>query len=243
MSIPFRQIIRQAAFRVTAVSGITAAALEAAYTTSPLTTTQIGTTDFTYSMLKDALVGVVGRIIRTYASVPGHPFRDFNISQTANIAHKGLIPSTNSLSVPIVGVYGAVRDSSTGEALTEQPLQIIKTIVDDTDGFLKGEYYFFKIVSDRLFHTRTNVVIDVCTFSASDQLTAITNNGDAPLPDALLDVAVAGLVAALVVDDEFVNQASLFSNYFENCLAEMKNGTTAFLPAPVLQNSQQPVVS
>ena len=232
-----------AARRVNAVTGTTATALESAYTTSPLTTTQIGSTDFTLGMIKDNLVGVIGRIVKTYASVPGHPFRSYNVSATSNIAHKGLIPSTNSSSVPIIGVYGAIRDATTTEVLTEQPVQIIKTIVDNTDSQLKGQYYYYKLVSDRLYHTRTNVTIDVCTFSASDELTAIGANGNAPIPDALLDVAAAGLVASLIVDDEFVQQATFYGNYFENCLAEMRGGATAFLPAPVLQNSQQPVVS
>lgn len=194
-------------------------------------------------MQKDAVVDVVGRIIRTYAGVPNHPFRSYNVSQTSNIAHKGLIPSTNSSSVPIVGTYGAIRDATTGEECTEQPIQVIKTIVDNTDTRLKGTYYYFKQVSERLWHTRTNVVIDVCTFSASDELTSVGANGNAPIPDACLDMAVAGLVAQYVIDDEYTNQAAFYGNYFEKCLGEMANGATTFAPAPVLVSSQAPVIS
>lgn len=243
MSVPYHTIIRQAAVRISSIVGVTATALDSAYLTSPLTATQISSTDFTIGMQKDAVVNVVGRIIRTYASVPNHPFRAYNISQTANIAHKGVIPSTNSASVPIVGVYGAVRDASTGQELTEQPIQIINTIVDDTDSFLKGEYYYFKQVSDRLWHTRTNVVMDVCTFSASNELTTIANNGNAPIPDACIDIAVAGLIAQYVIDDEYTAQANMYGNYFENCLSQMASGAVAFTPAPSLISSQTPVIS
>lgn len=243
MSVPYREILRMAAVKVGAVIGTTATAIEAAYITSPLTTTQIGSVNFTISAIKDNLVSVIGRIVRAYASVPNQPFRAYNVSQTAGIANRGLIPSVNSAGKPIVGVYGAFRDATTFEALTEQPLQIIKTVVDDTDNFLDGEYYYFKQVGERLYHTRTSVIGDVCTFSASDEFTAIGANGTAPIPDALLDVAAMGLIASLFVDEEFTAQSSACAQYFEGALAEMQAGKTAFLPAPVLQNSQQPVIS
>jgi hypothetical protein len=175
--------------------------------------------------------------------VPNHPFRAYNISQTANIAHKGLIPSVNSTGIPIVGVYGAIRDATTFDALTEQPDQIIDTITSNQDTFLTRQYFYYKQVGDRLYHTRTNAVIDVCTFSWSATLTSIEANGDAPIPDNLFDVAVAGLIAGLVNDEEWVNQSALFGAYFERCLEEMKQGSTAFAPGPVLVSSQQPAIS
>lgn len=241
MSIPYRQILRRAGIAVTAVTGTTAATLEAAYTTSPLTSTQIGNTDFPFSTIKDSLVSVIGTIIRAYASVPNHPFRAYNVSQTASIAHKGLIPSTNSATKPIVGVYGAIRDASTGEECTEQPIQIINSIRDSSDLLL--QHYYFKQVGERLWHTRTNVVMDVCTFSASDELAAIAANGDAPIPDALFDAAWTGLVSTLFVDDDFVNQASACAQYVQNILADIAQNKTSFMPAPVLISSQAPAIS
>src|SRR5688500_18644365 len=111
-NLPYRQILRMASQKMNAVTGTTKTNLEAAYITSPLTATQIGNTDFTISMISDHLVAVVGRIVRTYASVPGHPYRANNLSQTANIADKGVIPAINSAGKSIVGVYGAIRNAS-----------------------------------------------------------------------------------------------------------------------------------
>ena len=139
-----------AGIKANAVAGVTASQIEASYTTSPITATQLGSPDFPFSNIKDALVSVIGRIIRAYASVPNHPFRTYNLSQTDDIAHKGLIPSVDSAGKPIIGVYGAIRDSSDGEALTEMPEQIISGLVTNPDTFLKGDYYGYKIVSDRL---------------------------------------------------------------------------------------------
>jgi len=232
-----------AGIKSNAIAGVTSSQIESNYTTSPLTSTQLGSADFPLSAIKDALVSVLGRIIRTYAGVPNHPFRTNNLSQTADIAHKALIPSTDSAGKNIVGVYGAIKDSSDGELLTEMPEQIISGIVTNADTFLKGDYYGYKIIDGRLHHTRTNAKIDVVTFSASDILTSIGANGDAPIPDACLDIAWTGLVSTLFVDDEFIQQSQMCAQYFENCLSEMKSGAAAFAPAPVLVSSQAPGIS
>lgn len=232
-----------AAAKVNAVTGTTAATLDAAYLTSPLTTTQIGSTDFTLGMINDALVATVGRIIRTYANVPNHPFRNFNLSQTSNIANKAALPSVNSASKPIVGVYGVFRDAVTGTALTLQPVQVVRTITDNTDTFLKKSYFHYCLTGDRIEHTVANAVADVVTFSASDELTAIAANGNAPIPDACLDVAVMGLIASLFIDGEFLDQTAAAGQYFERALADMPQGKTTFAPAPNFTASADPVAS
>jgi hypothetical protein len=243
VSVPYRQILRIAAQRVSAITGVTAAALEAAYLASPLTVTEIGNTDFTLAMIRDNLVSVIGRVVRAYSSVPNHPFRAFNLSQTTNIAHKGVIPSVNSAAKPIVGVYGAIRNVLTGEPMTKQPAQIIKTIVGNTNGRLKGTYDYYDIVGERLYHTAANAVIDVCTFDANDELTAIGANGNAPIPDSCLDLAWTGLVASLMIDDEYSGQAQIHGQYFESAIEAMRSGATNFAPAPQLLANAAPVVS
>lgn len=243
MSLPYATIIRTAAVKVSAVVGRTKTELETNYLTSPLTTTQIGTVNFTKAMISDLLIGVVGKIIRAYAFVPSHPFRNYNITQTDNIAYKALIPSVDSNGDPILGVYGAIRDGSTGDELTEQPSQIIQTIVDNTDNALKGSYFYYKIIGERLAHTRPNAIIDVVTFNASDQLDRLNANEDSPLPDSCLDLAWTGLCASLFLDEEFMQQAAACSQYFERGLVDLASGKTAFLPGPDLQSTQSPAIS
>jgi hypothetical protein len=247
MAIPYRQILRMAGIKTNAIAGVTASAIDASYTTTPLTSTQLGSADFPFSAIKDALVSVLGRIIRTYASVPNHPFRAYNTSQTVGILHKGLIPSTDASLNPVVGVYGAIKDATDGELLTKMPVQIIQTIIENPDTQLKGNYYHYEIIDDRLHHTRPSgtggAKIDVVTFSASQVLTDISNNLNAPIPDACLDMAWTGLISTLFIDDEFLGQAQMCGQYFENCLAEMKAGATSFAPAPVMTASQAPGIS
>lgn len=241
--ITYDQITRNAALRITAIVGSTSALKQTAMTTSPMTASQIGTVDFPLVAIQDAVLSSVGRIIRTYANIKSHPFRLFNLSQTAGIAHKGTIPSTNSTSKPIAGAYGAIRDASTGDVLTEQPKQIIETIAANTDNFLKGSYFYYKIIDGRLYHTRTSAVIDVVTFDIATERTAIAINGNVPLPDACFDIAWAASVAMLMIDSTFADQASMHESYVQNQLNSMASGAVDFPAAPALINTTNPGIS
>jgi hypothetical protein len=243
MAVAYNKLIRQTALRINAVTGVTKAALETNYAVSPLTTTQVGTPDFPLKAIQDAVINSVGKLVRAYAFQSSHPFRNFNLSQTSGIAKGAVIPSTNSAGKPIVGVYGAIRDASDGKALTEQPVQLINDIADNTDSFLVGAHYYYKIVGERLFHTRTSAVIDVCTFDRATEEAAVAANGNAPIPDALEDAAWCGAVGLLVRDEEFLNQAAMHTNYFMQVMAEITQGASHFQPAPALINTAAPQVS
>jgi hypothetical protein len=199
---------------------------------TPLTTSQIGNTDFTMSMIIDNMVSVIGSIIKAYAETENHPFRANNISQTVNIANKGLIPAVDSANKPIVGLYGAIRDAATGEELTRKSPQVVKSIVENTDTQLKGTYFYYARSGERLYHTVANAVIDVITFSADTEMTQVAANANIPVPDACFDLAWTGLVASLMVDDEYVQQAAAHGQYFSNGLQSMKLGQTDFGAAP-----------
>jgi hypothetical protein len=244
MTFTYDKLIRQAAIRINAITGSTKAAKETSYGTAPLTATQLGSIDFPITALRDAAISTVAKIIRFYANLDNHPFKNFHTTTTANIAHKGNIPSVSSTNKPIIGNYGAVKNASTGEIMTEQPLQIIKTIVDNTDTFLKGSYDHYKIIGRRLHHTAANATIDVVTFSESDERTAAeASGGVTPLPDAVFDIAWCNMVSLLIIDDEFTNQASLYGNYVQNELNALAGGATNFAPAPTLINTSAPGVS
>lgn len=236
MAAPYRIILRQAARAINAVTGTNRTDLEAAYLTSPLTAVQIGDSNFTFSMIIDKLVDTVGQIVQAYAGVPGHPFRAFNVSQTANLANGAQRPSVNSAARPIVGVPGAVRDASDNtKLLKRQPVQVIESLIAGVaDGSVTGTYYYYDFVEDRIYHTRTNVVMDVCTWDATVELAAVAANGNAPIADACIPVAVAGLISQLVLDDEFAQQATLFRNYFEGALADTRAGKSNFGTPPPL---------
>lgn len=244
MAIAYRQILRMAARRVNAVTGVSRAALETAYMTAPLTAVQIGNVDFTRSMIVDNMISVVGSIVKTYANVHHHPFREYNLSQTLELGNRDALPSTDENGKSIVGVWGTFRDAITDEILTKQPYRLIESLrAGAADGSMKGQYYYYDIVGDRIVHSRATVVADVCVFDVADELAAVAADGSAPLPDALLDLAWTGLVASLMVDDEFVQQAQIHKSFFDQGLAQLSDGMTTIAPAPQLTASAAPVVS
>lgn len=239
MAFAYSKLIRNAALRVSAVVGGTRAAVDAAFATTPLTAVQIGSVEFPITALQDAAIGAVARLVRAYAQIRNHPFRTFNLSQTDTIANLGLIPSVDSNDKPIVGVYGAIRNASTGAIMTEQPKQIIETIVGDSQ--LKQTYNYFKIIDGRLYCT-ANAKIDVVTFDEATERGNLAA-GDTPLPDALFDAAWAAMAATLFRDDAYVSQAQMLNSYVEQTIAEMRGGAVNFLPAPEHLGTSTPGVS
>lgn len=239
MSFAYSKMIRQAALRVSAVKGSDLATKNTKYGTTPLTITEIGNMDFPPKALEDAAVSAVARLVRAYASVKNHPFRLGNLSQTSTIAHKGLVPATNSAGKPIVGVYGAVRNASTGEPMTENPVQIIKSVLGDSN--LKGTYNYYKIEDGRFYGTASGI-IDVVTFDEATERSALAS-GDTPLPDALFDAAWAALAAILVNDDAYTAQAAQFETFVQGVIGEIRSGATNFGPGPDQIISQNPEVN
>lgn len=243
MPFSYTQVIRMAAHRVKAITGTDPVTLEAAYTTTPLTATQVSNSaDFPLSPIKDAIIATVGKIVRAYANVSDHPFR--TETQTANIANKGAIPKLDSGGKKIVGVFGAIRDASTGNVLTEQPVQLIRSInTSKLSGHLKDSYFHHKIIGKRLEHTVANAVIDVQVWDEPTERVLINAQGSCSLDDSLFDAVVMGTVSILVIDDSYAAQSSLAANYVDGVLAEIKQGASTFLPAPTMINTQEPRVS
>src|SRR4051812_16737595 len=106
----FEQIIRQAALRINAIAGSSSAAVQAAYITTPITTTQIDSPDFPLAPLQDTCITVEERLaiaVSSYVAESNgelffHPFRRFISGVTANITNGSLVPSTDASSNPIV---------------------------------------------------------------------------------------------------------------------------------------------
>lgn len=233
MAIVYDDIIREAALRVGAVVGVTAAEKTTSLAVSPLTAAQIGSVEFPFTSFQRGTVSAVGRIVRTFAMVKNHPFRRYAAGVTGNIAHEGGIPSVTALSKPIIGMYGNVRDATTDEILTEQPKQIIRSILrSKADSTLKRDYFYYALQDGIIEHTRENVKLQVCAFSFADEIAKFASNGSPPIPDACFDIAFMGLLAFLFTDTGYIQQAGMCENYVQNELSKMANGETEFSPAP-----------
>lgn len=230
MATSYNSVIRQAALRIQAIAGTTSTALEASYTTSPLTATQVDSADFSLSTLKDTCLLIEEKLANAIANVGNHPWRRVLQSQTADIAHEAQIPSTNAASDQIIGVYGAVFDSTDGTQCTEMAMDDIRVAVRNANSWLLVPIYGYKIDGGRIFHTRTNVKIDVCTYNRTTRQTAIdTLTNPILLPDVLEEAYVCGMLSLLVRDDAFMPQAQVYRGYFQDTLNSIAQGLTSVM--------------
>lgn len=231
MAVSYDRIIKSAAIRINGISGATSAALETAYLVTPITTTQLDSADFPLTPLKDTCLLVEEKLAHAIANTGSHPWRSVLAGVTASIAHKGVIPVVDSNSKSIIGVFGSVYDASDGTVCTEKPLEVIRRRVENAGTFHLVSAYNYKIDGRRIYHTRTNVVIDVCIYDRTARQTAIdTLTNPILLPDVLEEAYVNGMVAMLVRDDAFMAQSQIYAGYFADTLQMMSQGLTSIVP-------------
>lgn len=226
MSVTYRTILAETALRVNALTGATAALLETAFTTSPLTTSQFQSTIFNFTSIKDCILDTEGELAVAIASTGDHPWRQYITTTTADQANASILPSTSTGSLPIIGIWGAVVDSSTAIPCSQMPLDMVRRRVANAGSFYVCPVHWYNITGGRIEHTRTNVKVECCVYSRSAQSTIFDANGNILLPDALAQAYVSGASSKLMRDDEFVEQASRYSGYYTGTLESIQKGLT-----------------
>lgn len=195
MSVPFHRIVRNVAHRIGYLKGGNAAGIDVSFNTVPLTIADFQHGSF--EAVKDAVLMAEEQLAEAIADTGEHPWRAYLASQTANVPHEGALPSTNSASKPIIGIWGAILDSTDATPCTEMPLDMVRRRATNSNTQFRLPVYWYNIVGRYLFHTRTNVVIEVCTYDAGTQRTAIDSNGNILLADVLEPAYVMGGLAFL----------------------------------------------
>lgn len=238
MSVTYATILRQAAIRVNALVGTTPSALETNYLAA-LASTSFDSADFPFTLFKDTCLAVEGKLASAIANTGNHPWRSFLSGVTSALASGDLLPSLDSTSSPIIGVWGSVRDGSDSTPLTEMAFDDIRIEARNANTWLVTPIYGYKIDGTRIFHTRTTVIVDCCVYNRATRTTIIgTLTNSTLLPDALEEAMVCGMVSMLVRDDAFMPQAQIYRGYFNDALASIAQGLTSVvsktIPAPSL---------
>lgn len=209
MALAYRYVLRQMSLRVNAVLATTAAAMQTAYVTSPLTTAEVNSPIFPFASLQDAVLLAEGRFVNAIAN-SAHPYRSYLRVLTGAVANEGALPTASSGSVPLVGIPGSIYDSSDGTPCDWWPLREVTLRSANAGSFFKADAYGYNITGSTVYHTRTNVIIEACGYSDTAQRTAIAANGNSVLPDDLEAGLVDEGLRQLVRDDEFVTQQNLY---------------------------------
>ena len=227
MSVPYNIVLRETAIRANAIVGPVPGTLETNYVVSPLTTTQVQSSIFSFTALKDAVLAAEERLAWAIANVKGHPWRQSMANTTAALANLAALPAASTNSKPIVGAWGAVIDGTSSIVCSEMPLDQVRRRALNANSEFVCPVYWYALNGGRIEHTRTTVVVECCTYSRSDQSTTFDANGNILLPDALEHAYVCGAVSMLVRDDEWKEQSQIYANYFNSALESISKGLTA----------------
>lgn len=225
----YHNVLAEVGLRINAIEGATAPTLNTNYTTRPLTTTQWRSARFPFASAKDAILNAEGLLGQAVADTNHHPWRKYLLATSSNLASGDNLPTTIS-GKNVIGVVGDVRDSSSARRLTEATYQ---EILRKSNAFFTRAVYFYTVTASRkIYHTRTNVVVDLCTYLRTTQATAYDSNGSYLFPDLAEPLYVAGALMLLTRDGRFEGQAATYGAYFQSALQAISQGLTSFAPLP-----------
>ena len=229
----YNTLLRQLALTVNALGGTTTpAALNSVYDTVPLTeanfTSATASSIFSFNFLKDKLLNSQESLFMALAATATNPLRRFIESQTDSLGYGDQI-TENAAGLPVVGAYGAVRDSVNFQPLALNELEDIQLRALNPNLMFKLAVYQYAIVGDRIFHTRANVIVDVCGYERPDTDT-LDLTANILLPDILGPAMVQGAIGECFRDDEYIEQAQVARGIHNQWVAALRGGMAQIQP-------------
>ena len=222
MAVTYNTLLREIALAVNALTGATPAQLQSIYSTVPLTAGNFTSSIFPFLGLVDKMLDGEAEVIRVAANTGNHPYRPFLISQTSALAY-GATVSTNSAGTPVIGVWGDVREASSGQPLTKNELrQIQDRVINPNDMWLIPVWWYCR--SDaKIYHTVTAAIIDVVAY-ARPNANALDLTSNILLPDIALPTMTHAALMQCIRDDEFMAQGARYGEMFNQWVMNVKAG-------------------
>lgn len=222
----YNTLLRELAITTNALAGTaTPAGLNTVYNTVPLTIASFnaatGSAVFPFSFLKDKILNAQEALFMALAFTAANPLRGFIESQTDALAYGAPI-LVNAAGLPVVGAYGAVRDADSGEPCTLNELEQIR-LRHQASSWMVLQVYEYAILDKRIYHTREEVIVDVCAYERPDTDT-LDLTSDILLPDILGPAIVQGAIAECFRDDEYLEQAARAGAIYSGWLTALKAG-------------------
>lgn len=213
-------IIRQAYIRIGAWLG-DPSELNAQYN-ADANFEQIVSEAFPPQSMWDLLTGVENEMATAVASSEDNVLRSV-LQDIASVTSGDLIPTTGNNGGSIIGMWGQVRQASTGIELTEGMHQDeIRAIVNGPSGLFKSTLYSYVTVAPRIYATVTSLEIDVCTFNYVTRAAAIAANGNLLFQQAQ-NCYLDGLMSNLSNEDpNYIALANLHKPMYMEWLASQQ---------------------
>jgi hypothetical protein len=232
MALTYNTVLREVAVTTNALAGTaTPAGLNAVYNTVPLTIANFnaatGSAVFPFNFLLDKILNAQEALFMALAFTPANPLRGFIESQTDALPYGAPI-LVNAASLPVIGTYGAVRDAESGEPCTLNELEQIR-LRHLASSWMILQVYEYAILDKRIYHTREEVIVDVCAYVRPDTDTLdLTSN--ILLPDILGPAIVQGAISECFRDDEYMEQAAQAGTIYSGWLTALKAGLSEVKP-------------
>lgn len=189
-------VIRQAYARIGAFSG-EAADITTAYTGS---LAALNTESFPLQAMYDLLLTVENELATAVASNQDNVLRS-TLQDIATVTSGSRIPAVGDSGGKIIGVWGQVRQASTGIELTPGLHEDeIRAVVNGPAGLFKSTLYSYALRPPRIYATVGSLEIDVCAFDFAARQTAINADG-ALLFQACEGAYFSGLMSGLKNED------------------------------------------
>jgi len=218
MSVSWNKVKQEVANILGAVTGTTSALADTNYSGTIADATLIGP-DFTKTQIEDALAKTVVEIVKTIAETPLHPERQGFTDFTGSLPSGTAIPRLSVGGLPIIGLPGYVRDASDSTACLPVGVDRIRSYNRFAATVYNGfDTYWYCINGNRILHTRTAVVIEVCVFQRPTNFSL-----NLPIDDNHERGLVCGAVAILAPKEGMFMelQGSMQAEYLRH-LAEIR---------------------
>lgn len=170
----------------------------------------------------DMLTGVENEMATAVASNEDNVLRSV-LQDIATVASGNRIPVVGDGGGSIIGVWGQVRQASTGIELTPGLHEDeVRTIVNGPSGLFKSTLYSYALRPPRIYATVSALEIDVCTFNVVTRAAAIAADG-ALLFQQAQNAYFYGLMSNLTNEDpNYVNLANLYKPLYAEWLASQQ---------------------
>lgn len=228
MTVTYQQLLRDTAIRLSALVGSQKTTITATYDTATLTDAHFKSADWPFGAFRDAILMAEEDFAWAVADTANHPWRSGILSTTSSLADASNLPPVETGGRRIIGVLGAVYDATDGtECLQGELDEIMRVRRLQTAGVLTLPVYLYRLDGQRIRHTRTNVVIEVCYFDREVRLAAFNTNLNMLLSDVLEFPIVARAVSILTKETAFADQAAVYDRYATSALMRIRDGLTS----------------
>jgi hypothetical protein len=234
MSVTYQQLLHDVAIRLNALAGTQNPTITGTYDTAVLGPINFKSADWPFGSLRDAILMAEESFAWAIADTANHPFRLALRSTTLALVDAANLPPAEVSGQRIIGVFGAVYDDTDHSECLEGELDEIERVRRlQASGALITPVYLYRLDGSRIRHTRTGVVIEVCTYDREVQLAAFNSNSNMMLVDVLEGPITARALSLLTKDGAFADQAGHYAKIADEAEARIRQGFSNIGPKAI----------